>query len=236
MNLARNKIGDTGVEFLANGAFSQLEKLDLSDNSLINKDQRGFYTWAQSSLPRLKEIILSSNEMGGSWSYPLGQKKAFPVLEKIGLRSMCGSCPPGKRVLSQIQRDLSFQSHGQAPIWKELDLSCNKLTAAEVSSLTTFFPKLEILILADNSIEEITWYALQYTDFRGQLIAEPIKVDNGLWICSKLRILDLSRNKLNCEGISGLAKREFPKLQELRLTSNLIGEELRLWPRAPSLS
>ena len=203
INLENENIKNEGTKELLKIEFSNLKKLNLSENNIetikyLNNNEPNLVIlnltrnkiqkiniFENSDYPRLKELYLSKNNI--SDINPLGKAK-FPKLEILHLNK------------NQIT-DISILKSVNFNELKELNLGNNNISDINILENANF-PNLEKLILNGNGISDII--VLKKVEFE------------------KLKDLNLYQNKIS--DIDVLKNSKFEKLKKLLLGNNQISD------------
>ncbi|XP_050958425.1 ribonuclease inhibitor-like, partial [Labeo rohita] len=222
LNLSGNKLGDSGVENLSDLLMNpqcMMEKLDLCECSITEKQCLILTSALKSNLSHLRELDLGGNKMKNTGVNPLCDmlKNSDCKLERLRFRG-CDMTDEGCSAVT-----LALKSNPSR--LQELELSGNQLGDSGVKNLSDLLMNpecnLEILVLCGCSITE-----KQCLILTSALKSNP----------SHLRELDLSGNELKNTGMNRLCdvlKDSHCKLERLSLNDCAITDVASL---AQSLS
>lgn len=207
LDVLSKKIGDEGLKILCSVKFKRLEQLLLEENDIQNIDCLPKNNFGKD----LNALDLSTNKISNI--EPLA-KVVFPNLHHLFLTN------------NQIA-SIDVLARVNFPGLKELNLSSNKLVSLEVFAKVKF-PELKQLDLSKNQIVDIS--PLGKANFKeledllldqNQIASIDVLMNMK---CQNLKKLKFEKN--NLKSIDILEKIAFPKLNNLSLGDDTLGEKV----------
>ncbi|KAL1251877.1 hypothetical protein QQF64_019673, partial [Cirrhinus molitorella] len=191
LNLSRNKLGDSGLknlsDLLMNPQF-KLEKLDLCNCSITEKQCLILTSALKANPSLLRELNLSRNKLGDSGVKNLSDLLMNPQfkLEKLNL---CDCSITEKQCLILTSALKSNPSH-----LRELNLRGNELGDSGVKNLS------DLLMNPQFKLEKLNLFYCSITEKQCLILTSALKSNP-----SHLRELILSRNELGDSGVKNLS-------------------------------